>query len=82
VGVGSGGSIVQSGSITTLSIAPDVSTGLLSLSLEGPTGLDYTIQTSSDLVSWRDVTKISNAPSSKVILEGLPVTSTATALLQ
>jgi hypothetical protein len=73
--VGSRGSILQSGSIINLKIRPNTATGLLSLSLEGPTGLDFTIQTSSDLVSWRDVTKIGNAQSSKVILDGLPASS-------
>ena len=73
--VGSDGTILQSGSIITLSITPTASTGLLSLSLEGPTGLDYTIQTSTDLISWRDVTKITSAQSNKVILDGLPATS-------
>jgi hypothetical protein len=75
VGVGFTGIIVQSGSIINLEIRPNTATGLLSLSLEGPAGLDYAIQTSTDLVSWRDVTKISHAQSSKVILDGLPVTS-------
>ena len=66
--------ILQSGSIITLSITPNIGTGLLTLSLEGPTGLDYTIQSSSDLISWRDVTKITSAQSNKVILDGLPAT--------
>jgi hypothetical protein len=75
VAVGEYGTILQSGSIVNLEIRPSAGTGLLSFSLEGPSGLDYTIQTSTNLISWRDVTKISNAQSSKVILDGLPVTS-------
>ena len=67
---GSGRMILQSGSIINLSITRSTATGLLSISLEGPTGRDYTIQASTDLISWRDVTKISNAPSSKVVLDG------------
>jgi len=43
--------------------------------LAGPIGLDYTIQTSTDLISWQDVTKITNTQSSKVILDGLPAAS-------
>ena len=70
IAVGSGGTILQSGSIIILSITPNAGTGLLSLSLDGPTGLDYTIQTSADLITWHDVTKITNAQSSKVILDG------------
>jgi hypothetical protein len=72
---GSNATILQSGSIINLSITRPASAGLLTLSLEGPAGLDYTIQTSSDLITWRDVTKISNAQSSKVILDGLPAAS-------
>ena len=75
VAVGENGTILQSGSIIHLSIMPDASTGLLSLSLEGPTGLDYTIQTSLDLISWQDVTKITSAQSGKIILDGLPISS-------
>ena len=71
--VGIGGNILQSGNIINLSITR--SAGPLTLSLEGPADLEYTIQTSSDLVSWRDVTKISNAQSSKVLFEGLAASS-------
>ena len=69
VAVGDHGTILQSGSIITLSITPNVATGLLSLSLEGPTGRDYTIQTSTDLISWRNLTKITNAQPKNVILD-------------
>lgn len=72
---GSGRMILQSGRIINLSITLSPATGTLTVSLEGPIGLDYSIQTSSDLISWRDVTKISNTQSSKVILEGLPIFS-------
>jgi hypothetical protein len=68
-----GDEILQSGPIINLSVTPSAKTGLLSLSLEGPTGLDYTIQGSSDLVAWRDVTRITNAASSQVILNGLAI---------
>jgi hypothetical protein len=72
VAVGANGTIFASGEIITLTIAPNSNSSLLSLSLEGPTGLDYSIQSSTDLVSWHEVTKITNQ-SSKVILDGLPV---------
>src|SRR5207247_8312805 len=71
VAVGDFGEIWESGSIITLEITTNTDTGPLTLSLEGPSGLDYTIQTSADLVSWRDVTKITSAQSTKVILDGL-----------
>ena len=67
--------ILQSGSMINVSITPNTDTESLTLSFEGPTGLDYTIQTSSDLISWRDVTKISNPASTKIVLEGLRITS-------
>jgi hypothetical protein len=69
------GEILQSGPIINLSVALNAGSGLLSLSLEGPTGIDYTIQGSTDLISWSDVTKVTNTQSSKVILESLPATS-------
>ena len=71
VAVGIGGNILQSGSIFMLTIATSVRHGLLSLTVKGPTGLEYTIQTSTDSVSWRDVRKISNAQSGRVILDAL-----------
>jgi len=73
VSVGDIGTILQSGNIINLSITR--STGPLTLSLEGPSGLEYTIQTSNDLVAWREVTKITNAQSAKVILDGLSATA-------
>jgi hypothetical protein len=50
-------------------------TDSLSLSLEGPSWLNYSIQTSNDLISWRDVPNITSAQFNKVILDGLPATS-------
>ena len=73
--VGENGIILQSGPISHLSVTPDLKHGLLSLSLEGPTGLNYAIQSSADLISWHDVTKITNAPSEIVITSGLPAAS-------
>ena len=75
VAVGEHRTIVVSGSIVTLSILSNAQTGQLTLSLEGRAENDYTIQTSTDLRSWRDLIKISKAQSDKAILDGLPVTS-------
>jgi hypothetical protein len=71
VAVNSGG-ILESGSMIGLVHTPNRASGLLSLSLEGPMGLDYTIQSSSDLMTWHDVT---NAQSNTIILENLPLGS-------
>jgi len=73
--VGNRQGILDSGSIISLLITRKDVTGSRSLSLEGPTGLDYTIQTSIDLISWRDVTKITSSTSTTVILDALAATS-------
>jgi hypothetical protein len=49
-----------------------LNTSSLTLSLEGPSGLGYAIQSSQDLITWHDVTTISNAASTKTLLDGLP----------
>jgi hypothetical protein len=69
------GSILESGSIISLTITPQASTGLLALSLEGPIGIDCTIQSSADLIAWRDLTNVTSGKSTKVMLEGLPPAS-------
>jgi hypothetical protein len=74
VAVGSEMTILQSGSIITLSIAP-TGTGLLRVSLQGPTGLGYTVQRSTDLISWLNVTNITTTQPNSVILDALPAHS-------
>jgi hypothetical protein len=69
-------SIWQSGSIIMLSILPRTAPGLLSLYLEGPTGLDYTIQRSTDLIYWQTVTNISSAQPTNIIFNALPACRT------
>jgi len=71
VAVGEQGTVLESGAIVNLSMTPSLNTGLPSLSLEGPAGLDYTIQASNDLVTWKDMATITASPSSKITLEGL-----------
>jgi len=58
-GGGIGRAILQSGSIITLAMTPNTDNRRLSLSLEGPTGLGYTIETSTDLTFWHTLTNIS-----------------------
>jgi hypothetical protein len=60
-------SIWQSDSILRLSIAPSGAAGLLSLSLEGPMGLDYMIQSSTDLVAWTNLTNFTSTQSGSII---------------
>lgn len=74
IAVGEFGTILQSGPIINLTVTPHASSALLGLSLEAATGLNYTIQTSTNLTSWIDVMTI-NLQSNKVIVDGLPATS-------
>jgi hypothetical protein len=69
VSVGDYQTILVSGSIVTLGIMPNDQTGRLTLSVTGPNHLDYTIQTSADLISWRNLTNLVGAPPSSVILD-------------
>ena len=72
VAVGLGGTILQSGSIITLAITPNAATGHLTLSLSGPIGPGYTIQSSTDLISWQNVTTIITGQSTNVVLDAPP----------
>jgi len=72
VAIGPGGAILQSGSVITLTIALKAGTDLVALSLSGPTGLSYTIQSSTDLTSWQKLTSITTTQSTSVILDALP----------
>ena len=67
VTVGERNAILESGIISTLALTSDISSGRLSLSLEGPVGLAYTIQSSADLVSWQIVTNITSVQPTTVI---------------
>jgi hypothetical protein len=60
------GAILQSDSISTLTLMDDGGTKQLAFTLDGAKGTSYTIQISSDLVSWRTLTN--------VIATGLPST--------
>jgi hypothetical protein len=73
--VGCYGAILESGSIVTLSLTPDPGTGLLSLSVQGPIALGYTVQMSTDLISWQTVTSIVSTQPINVIFDGPPATS-------
>jgi hypothetical protein len=75
---GSGGTTFQSGNIIRLAVATNPSTDLLSLSLEGAVGLVYSIQSSSDLISWRTVTNFTSTQPSTIIFGALPAFSQRT----
>jgi hypothetical protein len=60
IAVGDASTILQSGPIITMSLTPGSSGGRQTLSLLGPAGLAYTIQSSSDLVTWTDLTNITS----------------------
>jgi hypothetical protein len=75
VAVGNGGRILESGSIISLGLTAATSSGPLKLSLEGPTGQTYTIQTSTDLVAWRNLTNITTTQPTSAIFDALPVGS-------
>ena len=70
--IGSDAAILESGSIITVALKPNRDTGFLDLSLEGPTGLNYTIQSSIDLSSWQDLTNIITVQPSSIIFDALP----------
>jgi hypothetical protein len=53
-----------------LGLTPKVGTSLLTLSLTGPAGLDYTIQSSTNLVSWQDLTNMTSVQLTTVIFDG------------
>jgi hypothetical protein len=58
IAVGPGGRIFDTGTLITLSLTPMPANRLLSLSLQGATGLDFTLQGSPDLISWRNLTNV------------------------
>jgi hypothetical protein len=67
IAVGGEGAILESGEIITLSQASNNSQGLTVFSLTGPIGARYTIQTSSDLVFWQDLTNLTTTISTTII---------------
>jgi hypothetical protein len=67
-----GNTPLQSGPIVTLASTLNVRTGLLSLSLTGPTGMSYTIQSSTNLLSWQNVTNITSGQETIAVLDISP----------
>jgi hypothetical protein len=72
VAVHESGTIIESGSIITLALMPSMSSGRLLLSLTGPTGLTYTVQRSSDLIAWENVTNFTSALPTREVLNLQP----------
>ena len=75
VAVGDAGSIIKSVGANYVGIMRDIDTNLMSLLIRGPSGRDYTIQSSSDLIHWDALTKIANSPFNEIILDRLPADS-------
>jgi hypothetical protein len=73
--VGDSGTILQSGPFVTLGLTLNAATGLLTLSLTGATGLAYTVQSSSDLISWQTVTNLTSTEPTTFISDVLPGTA-------
>jgi hypothetical protein len=72
VALGAGGTILESGSLNlALTLDLDPSSGLLRLSLTGATAQAYTVQSSTDLVSWESITNFTSAQSTTVVLDPL-----------
>jgi hypothetical protein len=69
VAVGEGGAILQSGPIITVGLAPIASAGLVRLSADGPTGAAYTVQRSTDLISWKDLTNVIAKPAGNATVD-------------
>jgi hypothetical protein len=67
VAVGSGGTILESRSVVYLQLSPNSRPGSLDLLLNGPTGSHYTVQASSDLIIWQNLTNFTSAQSTTVI---------------
>jgi hypothetical protein len=70
-----GGTILESGSIISMSMTRSANPELLSLSVSGPIGLIYTVQTSSDLTIWQDFTNIIGAQPTNVVFDNRPAGS-------
>jgi len=71
VAVGAGGTILQSSTIS-LSATLTSTPGLMTFSLAGPVGLRYTIQTSTGLASWLDVTNFIGIQPTNVLFNLTP----------
>jgi hypothetical protein len=64
------GVILQSDPIIRLSLTRNPGVGLITLSLEGPTGMNCTMQSSSDLISWQDLINITSVEATTTV--GIP----------
>jgi hypothetical protein len=70
-----GNPMLVSGSIIGLTLTPNPDTRSLTLSLTGPTGLAYTIETSTNLISWRNLSNFAGLRLTNVIFNALPTAS-------
>jgi hypothetical protein len=70
--VGQYGTILESGGLGHLALNHKPDTPGLELSVTGPAGSAYTIQTSTDLTSWRTLTNFTATANGEALLEVLP----------
>jgi hypothetical protein len=75
VAVGDSGAILTSASIIQVALKPKPGKDLFSLWLTGPAGLAYTVQSSSDLISWQTVTNLTSIQPTTFISDVLPGTA-------
>ena|ERR1041384_5375231 len=75
VAVGDSGAILQSDGILTPEIRLDIQMKPSALLVSAPAGLALTIQTSTDLISWRNLTNMTSAQAPSVIWDALPAAS-------
>jgi hypothetical protein len=72
VAVGDYGTILESDSIIRLAVSSSVTKGLITIFLTGPAGLASTIQSSPDLISWRNLTNITTTQTGAVVFDVVP----------
>src|SRR4029077_18728582 len=56
--IGDYGAVLESDNLLMLNVIPGITNGEIRISLTGPPGLACTIQSSADLISWRNLTNI------------------------
>jgi hypothetical protein len=69
--------ILESDNLVMLNAIPGITNGELRISLTGPPGLACTIQSSADLISWRNLTNITTTQAGTAAFDAQARTSSA-----